>query len=63
MKPKLFKIFLFLITINYSLSLLVFPFQIRETYEKEFENPSNIEKTLSGATITLYEAKPRVLVN
>ena len=30
-------------TINYALSLLVFPFKIRENYAKEFENPSNIK--------------------
>ena len=43
MKSKIFKIFLFLVTINYALSLLVFPFKIRENYAKEFENPSNIK--------------------
>ena len=39
------KLIFFLITINYSLSLLVFPFKIRENNKHYFESPTNNTKT------------------
>jgi hypothetical protein len=38
------KIILFLFVVNYSLSIVVFPFKIRENYAEQYENPLNLTK-------------------